>query len=503
MHALSKAERKKILNREKNLKVSEEEIEIQKDYIKQLRALNPLGDKKYMVTTFGCQMSESDGEKIAGMLEKMGYSSTEDDAEADIIVFNTCCVREHAEKKIFSRLGRLKQNKNDNKDMIIAFGGCMAQQPHIVEKIKKSYRYVDIIFGTHNVYRFPELLYYAVNGNKMVSEVWDIEGVIPEGLPVSRKDGLKAWVNIMYGCNNFCSYCIVPYVRGRERSRDAKDILDEIRELAAQGYKEISLLGQNVNSYGLDLIRQESESNTNGLDSAPSTQHSALGFMSFPELLREADKIEGIERIRFMTSHPKDMSDELIKVIKECEKVCEHIHLPFQSGSTRVLKKMNRKYTKEHYLELIEKIKKEVPGASFTSDIIVGFPGETEEDFLDTIDVVKKVGFDLVYTFLYSKRKGTPAAEMEDQIDDAAKADRFDRLLKASYEILEKNNEAMVGTIEEVLVENVSKNNEENITGRTRTNKIVNFKGDKSLIGKLVNVKIISQHMWYLSGEIC
>jgi tRNA-2-methylthio-N6-dimethylallyladenosine synthase len=467
------------LKRDKNLKVSEEEIGIQKDYIKQIRSLDPLSEKKYVVTTFGCQMSESDGERIAGMLDEMGYSQTDDINDADIVVFNTCCVRDHAEKRIYGKLGELKSIKENKQDMIIAFGGCMAQQPHVVEKLKKSYQNVDIIFGTHNVHRLPELFYYAMNGNKMVEEVWDIEGVIPEGMPVSRKDGLKAWVNIMFGCNNFCSYCIVPYVRGRERSREPKDIISEISLLVQQGYKEVSLLGQNVNSYGLDADFE----------------------MSFPQLLRELNKIEGLERIRFMTSHPKDMSDDLIKVIQECEKVCEHIHLPFQSGSNNILKKMNRKYTKEHYLGLIEKIKTAVPGASFTTDVIVGFPGETEEDFLDTLEVVKQVKFDLAYTFLYSRRKGTPAAEMEEQIDELTSKNRFDRLLDAVYKIIEENNQAMIGNTEEVLVESVSKNNDEYMTGRTRTNKIVNFKGDKSLIGKLVNVKIISQHMWYLNGE--
>ncbi len=469
------------MKRDKDVKVSEKEIEIQKTYMEQIRGLNALQNKKFVVNTFGCQMSESDSEKIAGMLVEMGYSQTEEVDQADVIVFNTCCVREHAEEKILSRLGQLKAYKQNNRDLIIAFGGCMAQQLHVVEKIKKSYRHVDIIFGTHNIHRFPELIYCALSSNKMITEVLDIDGVVPEGLPVSRKDGLKAWVNIMYGCNNFCTYCIVPYVRGRERSREPQDIVREIQLLASQGcYKEITLLGQNVNSYGLD--RKDGR--------------------AFPELLREVNKIDGLERIRFMTSHPKDFSDDLIKAISECEKVGEHVHLPFQSGSTRILKEMNRKYTKEQYLELAEKIRNAVPGVSFTSDIIVGFPGETEEDFEDTLDVVRKVRFDLVYTFIYSKRTGTPAAEMQEQIDDKTKKDRFDRLLETVYSIVQENNEAMIGKVEEVLVESVSKNNDEMMTGRTRTNKIVNFAGDKSLIGKLVDVRIQSQHMWYLAGEI-
>ena len=468
------------MERDKNIKVSEEEISIQKSYMEQVRGLNATQEKKFSVITFGCQMSESDGERIAGMLKEMGYSYSEDTDEADVIVFNTCCVREHAEEKILSKLGELKALKQKNKDIIIAFGGCMAQQPHVVEKIKKSYRNVDIIFGTHNVYRFPELLYYAINGNEMVTEVLEIDGVIPEGLPILRKEGLKASVSIMYGCNNFCTYCIVPYVRGRERSRELDDIVKEVEILAKEGYKEVTLLGQNVNSYGLDM--------ENG--------------MTFPDLLRKVNKVQGIERVRFMTSHPKDMSDDLIKAIAECEKVCEHVHLPFQSGSTKILKKMNRKYTKEHYLELIEKIKKAIPGVSFTTDIIVGFPGETEEDFKDTLDVVQNVRYDLVYTFIYSKRIGTPAAEMEEQVDDKTNKERFDRLLKTVYKHVDENNEVMIGATEEVLVENVSKNSEDVLTGRTRTNKIVNFAGDKSLIGKLVDVKIVSQHRWYLFGEL-
>lgn len=464
----------------KTYRVTDEEIGIQKAYIEKIRGLNTYQEKKFIVETFGCQMSESDGEKIAGMLKEMGYFPTEKFDEADVIVFNTCCVREHAEEKIYSRLGELKKLKQNKEDLIIAFGGCMAQQPHVVEKIQRSYKHVDIIFGTHNIYRFPELMYFVLTNACKVTEVLNIDGVVSEGLPISRKDGLKAWVDIIYGCNNFCSYCIVPYVRGRERSRRPEDIITEIESLAEQGYKEVTLLGQNVNSYGKDL--------KNGI--------------TFPELLRKINQVKGIERIRFTTSHPKDFSDDLIKAIAECEKVCEHIHLPFQSGSTRILKKMNRNYTKEQYLELIEKIRKAVPGVSFTTDIMVGFPGETEEDFQDTLDVVEKVRFDLAYTFIYSKRVGTPAAEMEEQVDEKTKKERFDRLLSKVYKIIEENNQAMIGRIEEILVEGPSKTNKDYLTGRTRTNKIVNFAGAESLIGKLVNVKITSQHMWYFLGEV-
>jgi len=468
------------LKRESDIKVNQSEIELQKNYIQKIKESNQK-NKKFIVNTFGCQMSESDGEKYKGMLIDMGYELTENPREANVIVFNTCCVREHAEEKIFSHLGNLKVLKEENKDLIIAFGGCMSQQPKVVEKIKKSYRHVDIILGTHNVYRFPELLYRAINSQKIISEIWNIDGVIPEGLPVMRNDGLKAWVDIMYGCNNFCSYCIVPYVRGRERSRESEDITNEIKLLAEQGYKEVTLLGQNVNSYGNDFEDREYD---------------------FPELLSEVCKIEGIERIRFMTSNPKDFSDRLIEVMTQNAKICRHVHLPFQSGSTRVLERMNRKYTKEQYLELVEKIKKAMPDVSFTSDIIVGFPSETEEDFEDTLDVVKKVRFDLVYTFLFSKREGTPAAVMEEQIDEKTKKNRFDRLLDLVYKIAEENNEKMVGRIEEVFVEGLSRNNDDYLTGRTATNKIVNFPGDVSLTGKLVSVEIVSQHLWYLKGEV-
>jgi len=490
------------LKRESSLRVTQQEIELQKTYIKKINKLNQNKNKKFIVNTFGCQMSESDGEKYRGLLIEMGYELTDNPIEADIIVFNTCCVREHAEEKIFSHLGNLKVLKRTKKDLIIAFGGCMAQQPQVVEKIKKSHRHVDIILGTHNVYRFPELLYNAVNSAKMISEVWDIDGVIPEGLPVMRNDGLKAWVDIMYGCNNFCSYCIVPYVRGRERSRDPKDIINEIKLLAEQGYKEVTLLGQNVNSYGLDNSSLTPQFSKEGNKEENYSSNSKNIRFDFTGLLEEVCKIEGIDRIRFMTSNPKDFSDKLIEVMAHNPKICRHVHLPFQSGSTRILEKMNRKYSKQQYIDLVEKIRKSMPEVSFTSDIIVGFPGETEEDFQDTLDVVKKVRFDLVYTFLFSKREGTPAAVMEDQVDEETKKNRFDRLLELVYKIVEENNEKMVGCIEEVFVEGISRNNEEYLTGRTGTNKIVNFPGDVSLTKKFVNVEILSQHLWYLKGKL-
>lgn len=468
------------MKKDKTIKVSQEELGIQKSYMNQIKDMNLGFNKKFLVETFGCQMSESDGEKISGMLLEMGYIQTDSEDVADVVVFNTCCVRENAENKVFGRLGILKKLKEKNKDLIIAFGGCMAQEPHMVEKIKKSYRNVDIIFGTHNIHRFPELMYHSITGEKLVDEIWEIDGLVAEGLPVARKDGLKAWVSIMYGCNNFCTYCIVPYVRGRERSRDWKDIIGEIEGLADDGYREITLLGQNVNSYGLDI--------ENGVN--------------FPELLRKVNQVKGIERIRFMTSHPKDFSDELIDVVAECEKVCEHIHLPFQSGSTAILDKMNRRYTKEDYLRLVQKIKSKVPRVSLSTDIIVGFPGETEEDFEETLNVIKEVKFDLAYTFIYSKRVGTPAAQMETQVDEGVKKRRFDRLLDTIYKIMDENGEAYVGNVEEVLVEGVSKTDADVLTGRTRTNRIVNFTGDQSLIGNLVIVEIVSQHRWYLLGRV-
>lgn len=423
-------------------------------------------------------MNEEDSERLSGMLKSLGYTECDDREKAGIIIFNTCCVRENAENKVYGNLGILKGIKKRNPETIIAVCGCMMQQKGVSDIIKKKYPFVDIIFGTYNLHRFPELLASAMQSSKTVIEVWDKEGEIVEGLPISHESSLKAFVTIMHGCNNFCTYCIVPYTRGRERSRRPEAIEEEIRELAAKGYKEITLLGQNVNSYGKDL-----------------------GDVNFADLLRRVDKIEGIERIRFMTSHPKDLTDELIDAIRDCPHVCEHVHLPVQSGSTRLLKRMNRKYTKEQYLELVDKLKKAVPGVAITTDIIVGFPGETEEDFQETLDVVRKVGYDSAFTFIYSIREGTPAAKYPDQIPDEIKHDRFNRLLELVNSTGDEKSREYLGKTVEVLVEGYSKTEEDKLTGRTRTGKLVNFSGgDSSLTGKLVNVKIDDTQMYLLHG---
>ena len=460
--------------------VPNEEIVRQKDFLRLVKQ-NFHGElKKYMLTTFGCQMNENDSERLIGMMSEMGYIETENVEEADLIIFNTCCVRENAEDKVYGKLGALKRIKREKPEIIIAVCGCMMQQPEVVEHVKKVYRNVDLIFGTHNLYKFPELLYTAIQEKHSVIDVWESTGQIAEDMPIERKDGVKAWVTVMYGCNNFCSYCIVPYVRGRERSREISDVVKEVTFLANEGYKEITLLGQNVNSYGKDL------------DSGA----------SFAKLLYELDKVDGIERIRFFTSHPKDLSDELIMAMKECEKVCEHLHLPIQSGSTRVLHEMNRKYTKEDYIALVDRIRKQIPDISLTTDIIVGFPGETEEDFEETLDVVRKVKFDSAYTFLYSKRTGTPAAKNEGQVPEAVMKERFQRLLEEQNNISKELNVNLDEQVVEILVEGPSKTNEEIMTGRTRTNKIVNFKGSSELKGKLVKVKIEKTQTWTLEGEI-
>jgi tRNA-2-methylthio-N6-dimethylallyladenosine synthase len=370
--------------------------------------------------------------------------------------------------------------KKQNPDLIIALCGCMMQQPEVVEHIKKVYRHVDLIFGTHNLYKFPELLYSTISSNKTVVEIMDSIGLIAEDMPIERKDEVKAWVTVMYGCNNFCSYCIVPYVRGRERSRSIENIVNEVRMLGRHGVKEITLLGQNVNSYGKDL----------GDDT------------TFAKLLTELNDVEGIERIRFMTSHPKDLSEELIFAIRDLKKVCNHLHLPFQNGSTRILKEMNRKYTKEDYLNLVDKVKQSIPDISLTSDIIVGFPGETEEDFQETLDVLKKVRFDQIYSFLYSKRTGTPAAKSMDQIPEEVKKERFQRLLEVQNKISKELNEEFLHRELEVLVEGKSKTNDKIYTGRTEENKIVNFEGNAQMIGKLVKVRIDTIKTWSLEGTV-
>lgn len=455
--------------------IVEKGMEEQNEFIKKVRELNT--GLKYSINTMGCKLNENDSEKIAGMLEDMGYTATDSVEDANVMVFNTCCIRENAEEKVFGKLGELKRLKEKN-NMIICFGGCMSQEKHIIEKIKKSYPQVDIIFGTHNFYKFPEMLYKEITEKKKIIDVWDIDGEVIEGVPIKRMDGKTALVTIMNGCNNFCSYCIVPYTRGRERSRNPKDILREIEELSKEGYKEIMLLGQNVNSY-------------NGGD----------GY-TFANLLRDIDKIDGIDIVRFMSPHPKDFKDDVIDAIRDCKSVCKVIHLPLQSGSTNVLKLMNRRYTKEQYLELVEKIRAKIPEVTFTTDIIVGFPGETEEDFLDTLDVVEKVRFEQVFMFIYSVRKGTKAETMPDHVPDEVKSERFGRLKTLADRITEEENMKYIGTIQNVLVEGVSKTNSEVLTGRTKSYKVVNFSGSKDLIGKNIDVRIVSQHVWYLKGEI-
>lgn len=433
----------------------------------------------FFIETWGCQMNEEDSEKLSGMLKNIGYKNTEDKTEADIIIFNTCCVRENAEFKVYGNLGILKGLKAKKPDLIIAVCGCMMQQEGMADNIIKKYPFVDIIFGTHNSYKFPEYLNRAKQEGKSIIEIWDKEEGIVEGIPVDRKSSSKAFVTIMYGCNNFCTYCIVPYVRGRERSRELSDIIKEIKQLVKDGYKEITLLGQNVNSYGKDLKPK----------------------ISFAKLLRVVNDIEGVERVRFMTSHPKDLTDDVIYAIKECDKLCEHIHLPVQSGSSRILKKMNRFYNREQYIDLVKKIRTEIPGVAITTDIIVGFPGETEEDFNETLTLVEEVEYDFAFTFLYSKRKGTPAYDIKEQVPDDVKHDRFKRLIEVVNKSCEKSNKKYDGKLVKVLVEGESKNDNDKLSGRTETSKLVNFTGNKDNIGKIVDVKITKTLSFALEGE--
>lgn len=468
------------MSKRENILIPEEEMTRQDAFMHTVRELNPEADKKYTISTFGCQMNENDSEKLAGMLEAMGYTRTEKLEECDLILYNTCCVRENAELKVYGHLGSLKALKSRKPDMIIALCGCMMQQNDVVDHILKKYRQVDLIFGTHNLHRFPELLYKALNSKAPVADIGSSDGFIAEGVPIRREQGIKAWLTIMYGCNNFCSYCIVPYVRGRERSRKPSDIVDEARLLGHQGFKEITLLGQNVNSYGMDL----------------------KDGSSFASLLRSLEDVEGIERVRFMTSHPKDLSDEMILAMRDCSKVCEHLHLPVQAGSNAILGEMNRKYTREHYIELVGKIRAQIPGIAITTDIIAGYPGESDNDFEQTLDIIERVRFDYVYTFLYSKRTGTPAAKKQEQVSEEVKKKRFDALLSLQNRIGRELNEQFAGKSVEVLVEGLSKNSISMLGGRTRTNKIVNFKGSTDLTGRLVNVRVENTGTWSLEGRL-
>ena len=437
-------------------------------------------DKKYFIRTYGCQMNEHDSEKIAGMLEELNYSKTDSLENADFIFLNTCTVRENAELKIFGKIGALKELKRNNPDLIIAIGGCMMQVEEPVEKIKSTYPQVDLVIGTHNLHKLPELVAKIENSNERIISVWDQEkGLIPD-LPSVRKSDFQAWVTIMQGCDNYCSYCIVPYVRGHERSRPKDKIIKEVKKLVNDGVVEITLLGQNVNSYAKDLNYS----------------------YDFADLLFELDQIEELKRIRYMTSHPRDFNEKTIKTIAKTNKVCEHFHLPIQSGSDDVLYQMNRGYTKEEYLKLVNLINKHIPNSSITTDIIVGFPGETDQDFEETIDLVKKVKFDMAFTFKYSKRSGTPAAKKENQVPEEIKDKRLQRLMDIQNKISLDQNAKYEGEILEVLIEGESKNNPETYMGRSRTNKLVIVPKEEGLVGKVVKVKIDNAQSWTLYGEV-
>ena len=433
---------------------------------------------KCCVQTFGCQMNARDSEKLLGILQEIGYEPTESE-EADIVVYNTCTVRENANLRVYGRLGQLRGLKRKNPHMIIALCGCMMQEKEVVEKIQKSYSFVDVVFGTYNIFKLAELLYNRWESGKMVIDIWDSQKQVVEELPTVRKFPFKSGVNIMYGCNNFCTYCIVPYVRGREKSREPRDIIREIERLAGDGVKEIMLLGQNVNSYGKTLDNP----------------------VSFAQLLKEIEKIDGIERIRYMTPHPKDFSEELLDVMSQSSKICNHIHFPLQSGSTRLLKAMNRQYTKEQYLNWVDKIREKLPDVSLTTDIIVGFPGETEEDFEDTLDVVRKAQFDSAYTFIYSKRTGTPAASMENQIPEDVVKERFNRLLETVGEVSHSISARYENTDTQVLVESLDDHEPGLVTGRMTNNMLVHFPGTADMIGKLVDVRLTECKGFYYMGK--
>ena len=435
-------------------------------------------NRKFHITTFGCQMNEHDSEVMTGMLLEKGFEAAKDRKEADILIINTCSVRDNADKRFFGTLGALKKRKRENPNLIMCVCGCMMQQQHVIDTLKQKYPWVDVVFGTHNIHQFPELLENVINEKKKQISVWDEGGEIVEGLPVKRLHENKALVNIMFGCNNFCTYCIVPYTRGRERSRNPEDILKEVRGLVADGVKEIMLLGQNVNSYrGAD-----------GVD--------------FADLIYMLNEVEGLERIRFMTPHPKDLSDKLIQAYVDCDKLCKNIHLPVQCGSSRVLKEMNRRYTKEQYLELVRKLREAVPHITMSTDIIVGFPGETEEDFEETLDLVRKVRYDSAFTFLYSIRKGTPAEQYENQVPEEVKHERFNRLVDLVNTISAEKNAQYKGTIQKVLVEGASARNSKTLAGRTDGFKLVNFEGSKEMIGKTIDIEITEGKTFSLEGKV-
>ena len=461
--------------------ISAQERSLQQEFIHKIYLKNQAAGKKplALVETYGCAQNESDSERLRGMLSDMGYGFCDRAEDADLILYNTCAVRENAELRVLGNIGAVKHLKEKKPSLIIGACGCMMQQEHIAETIKKKYPQVDMVFGTHALYRFPEILDGAMS-HRRVFDTENCDGAIFEGITYNRDKGPLAKIPIMYGCNNFCTYCIVPYVRGRERSRSAENIIAEIREVAAEGYKEIMLLGQNVNSYGNDIE----------------------GGTSFAELLHMACRVDGIERVRFMTSHPKDISDGLIDAIAAEDKICKQLHLPVQCGSDRILKKMNRKYTRAEYLEKVRRVRARIPDIVLSTDIIVGFPGETNEDFEQTMSLLAEVEYDLVFSFIYSKRKGTPAAEMEDCLTDKEKHENFERMLRLQDEISRKKNDRYVGSTERVLVESVSRTNSEFMSGRTDGGKIVNFRGDESMAGKILDVKITEAKTWSLLGEI-
>ncbi len=466
------------------IKETQNETERQRSFIELARALTqqkmqtigrPL---TYCLTTFGCQMNEKQSEAVAGIMDEIGYIR-QDSEEADVVIYNTCTVRENANLKVYGRLGHLHSLKDQNPDMKIILFGCMMQEPQVVEKIKKTYSFVNLVFGTHNIFKFAELFYDMLLSDMQIVDIWEGTDQIVEDLPTERNYTFKSGVNIMFGCNNFCSYCIVPYVRGRERSRKPEAIVKEVERLVADGVSEVMLLGQNVNSYGKTLENP----------------------VTFAQLLTMLEEVEGLKRIRFMTSHPKDLSDELIEVMAKSDKICHHLHLPLQSGSSRVLKEMNRRYDKEKYLNLVEKIRTAIPDISLTTDIIVGFPGETEKDFQETLDVVKKAGYDTAFTFIYSKRTGTPAAAKEDQVPADVTKERFNRLLALVQEQGRIRSSRFAGTVQEVLVEEESK--EKGIfTGRTQYNLLVHFPADESLLGTYVNVKLEECKGFYYLGSL-
>jgi len=456
-----------------------EDVQVHYDFIipEEMQAFGQ--DKYYLIRTYGCQMNEHDTEVMKGLLEQMGYQPTEDKFQADVILLNTCAIRENAEDKVFGELGHLKALKAEKPGLVLGVCGCMSQEEAVVNRIMQKHAFVDMIFGTHNIHRLPTLLKDAYYNKEMVVEVWSKEGDIVENLP-KKREGIRAWVNIMYGCDKFCTYCIVPYTRGKERSRRPQDVLAEVRDLARQGFQEITLLGQNVNAYGKDF-----EDIT----------------YSFANLMDDMRKID-VPRIRFTTSHPRDFDDALVEVLGQRGNLVEHIHLPVQSGSTEVLKRMSRKYSREQYLELVRKIKTAIPDVVLTTDIIVGFPGETDEQFEDTMTLYQEVGFDLAFTFIYSPREGTPAAGMEDNVPMDVKKERLYRLNELVNAFSKESNEKLLGQTVEVLVEGESKNNSEVLSGRTRSNKMIHFTGSKDLVGQMVNVKVTTAQTWVLKGEI-